>query len=244
MGAPMTRAGVLLFGKPSAATPLLGHVAGLHAERIARFWPAPHAGFLTLPAILLERRWNSSADDGVDIVHAVERARDADLARILMQGEAPGGLMKALGRMGEILWEAQAYADLLKLFTDADAVKVLRHMPQIKAGRLGLIAAVPSALRVPGILVNLPDRVEAVEDLSEAYRLALRIHGASEAGRIVQRWGRATSSLWSSATACGTLRPISPWAGWRSTPCGSPPARLSPWPCARMQRAGGWPKRC
>ena len=50
MGAPMTRAGVLLFGKPSAATPLLGHVAGLHAERIARFWPAPHAGFLTLPA--------------------------------------------------------------------------------------------------------------------------------------------------------------------------------------------------
>ena len=35
MGAPMTRAGVLLFGKPSAATPLLGHVAGLHAERIA-----------------------------------------------------------------------------------------------------------------------------------------------------------------------------------------------------------------
>jgi len=214
MGAPMTRAGVLLFGKPSAATPLLGHVAGLHAERIARFWPAPHAGFLTLPAarrhaaaILLERRWNSSTDDGVDIVHAVERARDADLARILMQGEAPGGLMKALGRMGEILWEARAYADLLKLFADADAVKVLRHMPQIEADRLGLIAAVPSALRVPGILVNLPDRVEAVEDLSEAYRLALRIHGAAEAGRIVQRWGRATSSVALFDMAADALQP-------------------------------------
>lgn len=200
MGAPMTRAGVLLFGKPSAATPLLGHIAGLHAERIARFWPEPHAGFLTLPtarrhaaAILLERRWNSPVDDGLDIVHAVERARDTELSRILMRGEAPGGLMKALGRMGEGLWEAADYANFLSLFADPDAVKVLRHMPRIEAAKLGVIALVPNALRVPGILANLPGRAEAMEDLAVAWRLALRIHGASGAVRLVQRWERANS---------------------------------------------------
>ena len=214
MGAPMTRARVLLFGKPSAVTPLLGHVAGLHAERIARFWPAPHGGFLTLPtarrhaaAILLERRWNSSADDGVDIVHAVERTRDADLARILMGGEAPGGLMKALGRIGETLWDAAAYANLLKLFSDPESVKVLRHMPRIEAARLGLIAQIPAALRVPGILANLPHRPEAVEDLAEAYALALQIHGSGEAARIVQRWSRATSPLALFDMAAEALQP-------------------------------------
>ncbi len=215
MGMPMTRAGVLLFGKPSAATPLLGHVAGLHAERITRFWPAPHAGFLTLPtarrhaaAILLERRWNSSTDDGLDLVDAVERARDTELACILMQGEAPGGLMKALGRMGEQLWETADYVNFLSLFADPEAVKVLRHMPQIRADRLGLIVAVPEALRVAGIVANLPEQTAAVEDLAEAYRLALRIHGASGAFRLVQRWQRAGTPVALFNMAAEALQPV------------------------------------
>ena len=215
MGAPMTRAGVLLFGKPSAATPLLGYIAGPHAERIARFWPVPHAGFLTLPsarrhaaAILLERRWSSTSDDGMDIVRVVERARDAELARILMSGDAPGGLMKALGRMGEQLWEVGDYANFLSLFADPEAVKVLRHMPQIRADRLGVIVVVPEALRVPGIVANLPETPQAVEDLAVAYQLARLIHGVSGASRLVQRWERANSPLVLFDMAAEALQPV------------------------------------
>lgn len=214
MGTPMTRKHVLPYGKPSATTPLLGHVAGAHAERIARFWPAPHAGFLVLPtarrhaaAILLERRWSETGCDMLDIVHAVERTRDSDLARILMHGEAPGGLMKALGRMGETLWEAADYAIFLELFADPDAVAVLRHMPEIEAGKLGLIALLPKAIRVPGVISHLPARKEAVEDLAEAFRLAVRIHGRAKAPELVKRWERADNALKLFDMAAEALQP-------------------------------------
>ena len=198
MGAPMTRTHVLPFGATSATTPLLGHIAGVHADRIARFWPAPHGDFFVLPtarrhaaAILLERRWTESGCDGLDIVHAVERARDADLARILMRGEAADGLMKALGRMGESLWKAADYAAFLDLFADPEAVTVLRHMSVIEAQKLGLIATLPKEIRVPRIIARLPESKEAAEDLAEAFRLAVRIQGRAIVPELVKRWGRA-----------------------------------------------------
>ena len=211
MGMPMT----LLHMRPkghAVQTPLLGFLAGPHADVIAEAWPVPHSGFLTLPtarrhaaAILLG---NAPGLRGTEIVRAVERGRDRDLARLLVNGEAPGGLMKALGRLGEVLWEAGDYVRFLGLFAEADAGRVLRHMPVIAADRLVLIGALPEALRRAGIIAHLPTRAAAVEDLADAFRLALRIHGASEAAAIAQRWNRASNALALFDMAAEALQPV------------------------------------
>jgi hypothetical protein len=211
MGMPMT----LLHMRPkghAVQTPLLGFLAGPHADVIAEAWPAPHSGFLTLPtarrhaaAILLGR---VSSLRGSEIVRAVERGRDRDLARLLVNSEAPGGLMKALGRLGEVLWEASDYARFLALFAESDAGRVLRHMKVIAADRLALIGALPGALRRAGIIAHLPERIVAVEDLADAFCLALRIHGAGEAAAIAQRWERASNALALFDMAAEALQPV------------------------------------
>ena len=198
MGAPMTLNRVLSCGKSPIMTPLLGFLAGPHAYRMARLWPAPHAGFFVLPtarrhaaAILAEREAAGGPHNGVDIVHAVERMKDSDLARLLMGDGVAGGFMKALGRMGESLWEWQDYAVFLRLFADPETVPVLRHMREISPRPLSRIALLPSVLQKPGILANLPESEGAAVDLAEAYRLALLIHGASAGSGLVKRWDRA-----------------------------------------------------
>ena len=138
----------------------------------------------------------------------MERSRDPDLARLLVNGEAPGGLMKALGRLGEVLWEASDYARFLGLFAEADAGRVLRHMTVIAADRLALIGTLPEALRRAGIIAHLPALPAAVEDLADAYRLALRIQGTSEAVAIAQRWDRASNALALFDMAAEALQPV------------------------------------
>lgn len=211
MGMPMT----LLHMRPkghAVQTPLLGFLAGPHADVIAEAWPAPHSGFLTLStarrhaaAILLG---SAAGLRGAEIVRAVERGRDRDLARLLVDGEAPGGLMKALGRFGEVLWDASDYARFIALFAEPDAGRVLRHMKAIAADRLALIGALPEALRRAGIIALLPARAAAVEELADAFRLALRIHGAGEAAAIAQRWNRARNALALFDMAAEALQPV------------------------------------
>ena len=62
MGTPMTLMHARPKGRAGIQTPLLGFLAGPHADLIAQAWPAPHSGFFTLPtarrhaaAILLGR---------------------------------------------------------------------------------------------------------------------------------------------------------------------------------------------
>jgi hypothetical protein len=212
MGMPMTQLRVRSKGRTSVQTPLLGFLAGPHADIIADVWPAPHSGFFALPtarrhaaAILLGR---AAYRGGTDIVHTVERARDRDIAHLLMEGETPGGLMKALGRLGEVLWESSDYARLLSLFAEDDTGRVLRHMPEIGADRLALIEALPPPLRQAGIIACLPARLDAVEELADAFRLALRIHGAGEVTAIVQRWNRASHALALFDMAAEALQPV------------------------------------
>lgn len=211
MGVPMTPLHTCPKGH-AVQTPLLGFLAGPHADVIAEAWPAPHSGFLTLPtarrhaaAILLG---NAPGPRGCDIVRAVERGRDRDIARLLVGGEAPGGLVKALGRLGEVLWDASDYARFLALFAEADAGRVLRHMKVIAADRLALIGALPQALRRAGIIAHLPGRAVAAEELADAFRLALRIHGEGEAAAIAQRWNRASTALALFDMAAEALQPV------------------------------------
>ncbi|KCZ87124.1 hypothetical protein [Hyphomonas johnsonii] len=212
MGAPMTLLPAYPKGRAAVQTPLLGYLAGPHAGRIAAAWPAPHAGFLTLPAarrhaaaILLG---DGAGVRSADIVRLVERGRDRDVAHLLVSGEAPGGLMKALGRLGEVLWKAGDYARFLALFSEDEAGRVLRHMPVIAADRLQLIGVLPAALRQAGIISHLPSDPLAVEDLAEAFGLALRIHGAGAAASIAQRWNRASDMPGLFQMAADALEPV------------------------------------
>jgi hypothetical protein len=196
MGNPMTRRLVRLHGRAGAMTPLLRFLAGAHAEALAIAWPAPHAGFLALPsarrhaaAILLSRDLDLN-----EIARVVEYGRDGDVAKHLMHGQASGGLMKALSRLGETLWEAADYDLFLSLFSDENTAQVLRHTDEIRPPQLYLIRRLPVLLRVPKILRHIPDSQGAVDDLAEAFRLAVRIRGKEQTASIARRWERAASA--------------------------------------------------
>lgn len=196
MGTPMTRHLARPMGRSGGVTPLLGYLAGEHSKRIASVWPAPHSGFLALPAarrhaaaILLER---NRTDEGA--IRAVEFARDADVARLLLEGDAPGGLMRVLSRMGEALWTGAEYALLLALFSEEDVAQILRHADEVRPQRLRMIERLPARLRRTLIIAHTPDTPGAVEDLAEAFRLAVRMCGRDAADAIAERWNRAATS--------------------------------------------------
>lgn len=196
MGTSMTRRHVRPHGRPGAMMPLLRFLAGAHAEALAIAWPAPHVGFLALPsarrhaaAILLARDLELD-----EIAHIVEYGRDGDVAKHLMHGQATGGLMKALSRLGETLWEAADYDLFLSLFSDENTAQVLRHTDEIRPEQLRLIRKLPVMLRGAKILRHIPDSKGAVDDLAEAFGLAVRMRGKDQAESVARRWERAASS--------------------------------------------------
>jgi len=196
MGNPMTRRHARPLGRSGATTPLLRFLAGSHAEALAIAWPAPHAGFLALPsarrhaaAILLARDLELD-----EIAHLVEYGKDGDVAKHLMHGQATGGLMKALARLGETLWNADDYDLFLSLFSDENTAQVLRHTDKIRRKQLHQIRKLPALLRLPKILRHVPDSKGAADDLAEAFRLAVRIRGKDQAASAARRWERASSS--------------------------------------------------
>ncbi|RAN39425.1 hypothetical protein [Hyphomonas sp. GM-8P] len=210
MGNPMTRRPVRPLGRTGAMTPLLRFLAGTHAEALAIVWPAPHAGFLALPsarrhaaAILLARDLELN-----EIARLVEFGRDGDVAKHLMHGQAAGGLMKSLSRLGEILWEASDYNLFLSLFSDENTAQVLRHTDEIRPEQLHLIRRLPVLLRVPKILRHIPDSKGAVDDLAEAFRLAVRMRGKDQAASVARRWERAASSERLFDMAAEDLQPV------------------------------------
>src|SRR5262249_48828770 len=99
-------------------TPLLDFIAGEHAERIARVWPAPHVEFLALPA---QRRHLAA----MALAHAAPE-RHAHVRRVIESGQTreaiaavtahpPRGFARALARMGETLWTERGYQRVLAL---------------------------------------------------------------------------------------------------------------------------------
>ena len=192
----MTTHPVFSSGKAGAATPLLRFLAGTQADTIARIWPKPHTGFFALPAprrhaaaLFATGLAGTMPCGDAELGHWVTHLRDADLARHLMGRHTPG-LMKMLGRIGEVLWSRADYARLLVLFAEPMAGRVLRHMPQVTQAAMLPIATLPAALREPGI-VNAMRCLHAAEDLSRAFELAVHIRGAAKAPVIASRWTRA-----------------------------------------------------
>ncbi len=210
MGTPMSLPVALGFRPAPAFTPLLAFLAGEHAGAIARIWPAPHEGFLALAAA---RRHAAAMLSGrvacpaTQLEWMVTRARDGDLAAELFGADPPGGLMKALARMGEVLWRAEDYVRLLGLFGEAAACNLIRHTKALRPEVLGIIGVLPPPLRQAPLVAHLGADEAAARDLAAAWAMARRVHEAGAMPSVAQRLGRAASKEALFGMAAEVIRP-------------------------------------
>lgn len=174
------------------ATPLLAFIAGEFADAIAQLWPAPHAEFFALPAarrhaaaIALAGQGHRQIGPG-ELRRLVEYQRDAVVADALAGAHAHG-LMRALAKAGETLWEPRDYATFLRLLAEPMANEVLRHLDLVRAAAFDPIAELPPALRCAAIVRAMPTKAAAT-DLGRAFQLAIRMRRPDDAGRIARRW--------------------------------------------------------
>jgi hypothetical protein len=175
------------------ATPLLAFIAGEFADAVAQVWPAPHGEFFALPAarrhaaaIALAGHARRELAPG-ELRRLVEFARDAAVAEALA-GDLSPGLMRALAKAGERLWQREDYEVFLDLLAEPMANEVLRHLDEVRPDKLAPIAELPPALRMAAVVRVLPSWAAAAE-LSRAFRLAVRMRQPDAAGRIARRWG-------------------------------------------------------
>lgn len=174
--------------EPSA---LLKLVAGEFAPDVARLWPEPHSDFLTAPAsrrhLVCLALALAREPAGLRSVLAGGRLRDATGVAL---GRKPPGLERALGRLGETAWSADAYRRLLDLLADPKAGKILRHAEAIDVAvvaRLGLLPpAMSGALALAGLLTD--DAACAVAEAAGA--IACR-SGVAVADAATVRWALA-----------------------------------------------------
>lgn len=175
------------------ATPLLVFIAGSFADAVVQLWPAPHAEFFALPAArrhaaavmlagLAARKISPS-----ELRRLVEYQRDAVVAEALA-GVHAQGVMRALAKAGETLWEPHHYEVFLRLLAEPMANEVLRHLDAVRPAAFAPIAELPAALRSAVIVRALPSRAAAA-DLARAFHLAVRMRQPDAAARIARRWG-------------------------------------------------------
>lgn len=174
------------------ATPLLAFIAGDFADAVAQLWPAPHGEFFALPAarrhaaaIMIAGHSRAQAN-GRDLRRLVEFQRDAIVAEALA-GDHATGLMRALAKAGETLWQPHDYAVFLRLLAEPMANEVLRHLDIVRPAAFAPIAELPPALRSAAIVRVLPSRAAAA-DLARAFALAIRTRQPDAAARLARRW--------------------------------------------------------
>ncbi len=171
-------------------TSLLILVAGEFAPRVAGLWAAPHAEFLTAAAA--RRHLLCLA---FSLGRAVEGLAESILDRRLPAavavavGEAPAGLSRAIGRMGDLAWTAGAYRQLLALLADPKAAKVLRHAELIEQATIQRLAALPAPMSgAIGLAAQLDPRQAGL--LHEAYEALTLRSGRANADAMAEVWGR------------------------------------------------------
>lgn len=197
MGTPMTLPVAAALAQAAPVTSLLAFLAGDHAGAIARIWPSPHEDFLALPAPRRHAAAMLLARGDVppsEVMALAMRARRAEIAEAIFGGAAPAGLMRAVSRMGEVLWRAEDYARFLRLFAEEEACLIIRHTKVLDPAALAHLEALPPPLRQPAILRCLGADEAAVADLVAAWAMALRVRGEAAAPAIAQRFGRAASA--------------------------------------------------
>ncbi|MDP3491824.1 MAG: hypothetical protein Q8R82_01830 [Hyphomonadaceae bacterium] len=175
------------------ATPLLAFIAGGFADAVAQLWPAPHAEYFALPAarrhaaaIALAGRTHRPIGPN-ELRRLVEYQRDAVVAEVLA-GDQGQGLMRALAKAGETLWEPHDYVVFLRLLAEPMANEVLRHLDMVRPAAFAPIAELPPVLRCAAIVRAVPTRAAAA-DLARAFALAVRMRQPDATGRLARRWG-------------------------------------------------------
>jgi hypothetical protein len=179
-------------GEPS---PLLRHLAGEHAPRVAGLWPAPHGPFIGASA---DRRHLvclalSHPDERIDREAADGFLRDALRRAVGMLGpDTPAGLARALAHMGEVAWTADDYRRLeAALRVDALAAR-LRHAKLITPDSLRVLDALPPALHGIGLGGESLSGAQA-QVLAEAFEALRRRDGEAVALDQARAWAAGSS---------------------------------------------------
>ncbi|WP_374472961.1 hypothetical protein [Phenylobacterium sp.] len=178
-------------GGPSS---LLKLVAGEFAAAVDRLWPAPHTPFLTAPAARRHLACVALAI-GRDLAGRAEALLAERLRRLIpaLVPEAPAGLERALGRLGEVAWPADDYRRLLRLLEAPRATKVLRHAEAIPPELVRRLDRLPPAMaEAVGLAFELHE--DGVAAVREAYDALRSREGLAVAERAAERWARTGSA--------------------------------------------------
>lgn len=182
-----------LQGQSLTPTPLLSHLAGEFADRLAAIWPAPHGEFLTASAAQRHALCLGLAKGAEPA--AVRAALSLPLRRAVraLIPMAPDGLLRALPRLGETAWKADDYGVLLEQLALQDAGKILRHAEVIDADMVRTLAAYPGDLLRAGVTrLSLTPLQSGL--MAEAWQVVRDRDGPDEARRVAERWGRLRSA--------------------------------------------------
>ena len=182
-----------VFPPAGEPTPLLRHLAGDFAPRVAGLWPAPHTAFVTAPA---ERRHlvlialARAGDAALVIPHDFLLEESLKDAVALVAPDAPAGLRRALAHLGETGWSSEDYVRLFHVLRAG--AKQVRHAEAITPELVRALASLPEPLlraRVGGFGLN----EGGTRLLGEAFRLITAEKGHEAAAAAVLRWSRTNS---------------------------------------------------
>jgi hypothetical protein len=201
------------------ATPLLQHLAGEFAARVAGLWRAPHAVFLTAPA---ERRHLVCL--AVGLANDAPLPAPADELFELSMTEAieafiphpPEGLRRALKHLGETAWASGDYRRLLELLGRRPAAKVLRHAVRIDTEQVRALSLLPDVLlrsRAGGFALSS----HQAHLLVETWTAIRRVQGSSAAEQAALRWAGAKTGARLFEMAAEDLLPEPPEPPFRGT---------------------------
>lgn len=176
-----------------APTPLLKHLTGAFADRIAGLWAAPHAVFVTADAprrhlvclALTEGPLNVETADG--LLHwPLRRAVKVAFPN------GPEGLGRALDVLGEVAWSEDEYRALKAMLAEPEAAKRLRHAGAITPAQVLALAETPLPLLRAG-LDRLGLDAGQMAIVREAWDIVERRDGPARAAEAAARWGAARS---------------------------------------------------
>lgn len=174
-----------------AATPLLTHLTGAFAARIAGLWGPPHAVFVTASA---ERRHLvclalTQAPLSLELADGLLHWPLRRAIKVALPG-APEGLARALGVMGETAWSGDDYGRLLQVLAQPEAAKRLRHAAALTPAQVLGLALTPVPLLRAGI-AKLALSPEVMDPIREAWEIIAARDRPGRLEAVAARWGAA-----------------------------------------------------
>lgn len=182
------RAPVPARTEPSA---LLTLIAGEFAPEIAKVWPEPHSGFLAAPSARRHLACITLAlgRDVVRLADVLSDARTRDVIRVALGRKEPG-LERALTRLGETAWSADAYRRLMDLLADPKAGKILRHAEAIPVAAIERLGRLPAPMG-RALAVSLAITDDAARAVGEGFDAIAFRDGPDVAAAAAARWAAA-----------------------------------------------------